>query len=371
MPKVNKKTIEEYIKEIPFNGETEELSKKISSTVIKFIKNNSNEDATQKLSFAQLLWTIKDRLTSLDQRGDLNLGNDKHSKYIKEFMYDPIKAYRTKTVKMAKVYEECYGRNAILDEQLKYMGTIAISISDALDNAEPEYKQHIKEFGDPWKKGRDLEATWFNNFFNNGKDKVTLALKDNKGGYFESLFGTTSNEYKEFSRRLTTVAKKGPDGGDLAGLRKSAFAYLKHKLPKAFSTNGNKHAIDVEKIKNLDKTSKGRVRLCLNVLHAIDKSEEAIIERKNPKEFVSENNNIIEDDIMLEANYIGEKQNSIDNHIYENNLIDDELNKTYVKAKGLIDFQNQINNDIEPNINKNDIEINTNTNVIENELNNG
>ena len=121
---------------------------------------------------------------------------------------------------------------------------------------------------------RQIESSLFERLLlSNGKtnkEKVLeLALKNNKGGFFENLFGTTSKEYKEFSAGLDKFMKEGPLNGDLDGLRDKATAYLHHKLSN-YDDILNK--FDEAELQKLDSTSRGRVKLCFSVIDAIDKA---------------------------------------------------------------------------------------------------
>ena len=115
---------------------------------------------------------------------------------------------------------------------------------------------------------------------------INEALENNKGGFFENLFGTTSKEYKEFARGLESEMTDGTAKGDLEGLRKLAQNYLTHKLKYYDVALNGYHDKEIE---NLDSTAKGRVNLCLTVIQAIDDAQTSIANDDEPDEYVAPN----------------------------------------------------------------------------------
>ena len=314
---------------------------------------------------AQLLYSIKEKVTPAIN--NMYMGNDKYSRFINEFLYDPISAINHECEKVDKVCKSNYNEgNKELDKKILSAYNKNQLIKNEINGAREAYNELTHNKKDVFKEKQTLKLAWYTNYFNNGKPLTREPLDRNKGGFFENLFGTTSSQYKEFARRFESVSKEGPEKGDLDGLRQSAFQYLKHKFKKGgFECFDKNYTIDEDKIRKLDSTSQGRVRLCLQVLNAIDNTEKAIEDKMDPKEFEpNENFNYVNRDILNEAQFIGENSMANDEEIIDNNIYNDVLQSKSEK------FQNQIKNDTEENfINNNDINIDDN-NINTKELNN-
>lgn len=94
-----------------------------------------------------------------------------------------------------------------------------------------------------------------------------MILDQNKGGFFERTFNTTSNEYKAFATILKNYTdEKSPDFSNDQKLVAKAKAYLKHK-----------NVTDEHSIERLDKTGRNRVKLCQAIIEAMDKQPELLV----------------------------------------------------------------------------------------------
>ena len=92
-------------------------------------------------------------------------------------------------------------------------------------------------------------------------------LSNYKGGFFERMFRTTSEEYRVFKATLLAFNDEDSKGyGDIDNLEGATRAYLYHKLPNFKETD---ELPKDEDIRNLSGTSKRRVELCINVLKAV------------------------------------------------------------------------------------------------------
>ena len=97
------------------------------------------------------------------------------------------------------------------------------------------------------------------------KDPIADAINGCKGGFFERLFRTTSNEYRNFE----TMLKRRMNGtASREELNNAAKAYLIHKIPN-FSKTGR---ITDEDLNRLSSTAKDRAYLCYQTLLATEKS---------------------------------------------------------------------------------------------------
>lgn len=102
------------------------------------------------------------------------------------------------------------------------------------------------------------------------KDNATLneVVAANKGGFFENLFGTTSEEYKQLIGALYAFNNTNSVAyGNTFPLARFARAYLHHKIP-SFKLNGN-DLPKKEDIEKLSGTSRKRVELAVNVLSEV------------------------------------------------------------------------------------------------------
>ena len=103
--------------------------------------------------------------------------------------------------------------------------------------------------------------------FNNPNISVDEMLKNNKGGVFENLFATTSNEYNEFKEAFLIFNNPNHVGyGYMDNLEEKTKAYLVHKIP-SFKKNGD--LPKEEDIAKLSGTSRKRTEFCVGVLKAI------------------------------------------------------------------------------------------------------
>ena len=184
----------------------------------------------------------------------------------------------------------------------------------------------------------------FNIIANLDSDKKDYPIEDalNKcqGGFFENLFGTTSNQYKNF-KRLFEARTEGKSSRE--DLKAAAQAYLRHKIPN-YAKTGKLSIDDIEAIKS--STGHDRSLLCYKTLKAIEKSE--AYERKLANiEQVSLNN--------LKVNNL---ENTLNGYRVENGNIDVQnnvINREPLFANAIdenLADNNQINNDNEIDINK-------------------
>ena len=353
---------EQYLKKIELDDDdlySDELASSIIKTVdeyindrnefIQFNPNSSNEFP----SIGKFLYDIKTKVSNnvLENDLELELGVNKYSGFIKDYLHNPIEC-------MTKYYEQKieYYRMKELTKQFSlderetkrnYQPLInkSTSIKSIIENETNTYNKYQRINKDVWSEKQSLKSTWFLNYFKDNMNMVIGdALKNNKGGFFENLFGTTSNEYRDFSKRLEEMMEDGPRKGDFGGLRESAQLYLAHKLP----SYDIEDEYDENDLNNLDSTSKGRVRLCLAVIDSIDKARSAIFNNMDPKEFVP-NNNISNDSFILDISNFNNKINDMDNFQKQIKGDTEPTNEELNKATLDIDFddlENDMNNSL-------------------------
>ena len=148
-----------------------------------------------------------------------------------------------------------------------------------------------------------------------------LLVDDKRGGFFERLFNTTSEEYRAFE--ATFRAFNDPDSpsyNNLDNLEASTNAYLHHKLP-----NLNDGEIpNYEEYQNMSRTSKKRIMFCCDVLQAIKeqrkakedlniyKEDNTNIVQKSQSDFQEELNKNLNDNMIEKDNNIIELDNTIE-----------------------------------------------------------
>lgn len=177
------------------------------------------------------------------------------------------------------------------------------------------------------------------------------------------------NNNKDFARRLSIIDKEGLEKGDLSGLRQSTYKYLNHKFKDGnFFYSGKNYTYIESQIEKMDKTSQGRVRLCLNVLKSIDNAEKAIEEKLNPDEFTPEKDNVVDNEMLKEVTTIGSMANDV--YKEDNTIVDIEV-RNIVNKLDNSNFQNEIKNDVDDNFMNlgNDVNIYDNENNVSKELN--
>ena len=288
-------------------------------------------------SLGKFLYDVKEKLTEIVIDDDVELSIDKDSKFIKEFLNDPVSGY-VKYLDDSNNLDDSF--KASFDEEDNNI---------EFNNKINEYKENVlieKDNYDnvsngqenAWKDHQNYKKEWFMKHFNvlvNNKS-IERILDDNKGGFFERLFNTTSNEYKEFINALANVGNDGIYNGDLDGLKTLAQKYLSHKLD---SYNPLMNGYDEKEIKYLDSTSQGRVNLCLSVIEAVNEAKEAVENRLDPKEFKYKNIDYPE----MHDEYWKNKNNDFQNMLRNDSEIENEkLNEAVLD----IDI-NDLNNDIE------------------------
>jgi hypothetical protein len=305
---------------------------------------------------------LKDKITDIvTYDEEMELGKDKDGEFIKRFLNDPIKCINDHLEKQTEAIEdnELFNNQLLVDEKQQQKSEVLININNALkerlNNEKANYNRCVSGKEDLWKKHQDLKANWFLKVFNHKMNNLLIsdAIKNNKGGFFENLFGTTSKEYKAFSKGLDEMMKDGVEKGDLDGLRDKADDYLLHKLKSYDSIN---NTYDEKEFEKLDATGKGRVLLCLNVINTINDSQKAIIKGMDIEQYPA-NANLINKKIELDDPF----------------EFIDKVNKVNKESISQDEFHKEIEADskLENNILKNDIKDEFEDKEIENDdLNN-
>ena len=381
---LNPMKLEDYLKEIGEDNNPEILAPKLFETINNyiydrdFIRNTKfhgsggldNLEPYFVPDFNQLLKATYDKISIMvkDLEANYKLGNDKNSVFLKEFMYDPIEALKKQSDLLGPILDRLarYQATGELKNEEDYakLSSFNQTFKNEITNAKEDYDDFIRNDKHEWRAKQNLRSGWFINYFNNGKGDFTEILKSNKGGFFENLFGTTSKEYKELARRLTTVQEEGPEKGDLSGLREAAIAYMKHKLKDSFSIDGDFYTFSGNAFDKLDSTSKARVRLCQQILESVKKAEHDSENGYNPAAYVPANENDVDIAAIEEAIFVGMQASKVKTNP-ENNI----LNNDIVKTNNKISFQNEIKNDVEDKmISNNIVDENDNNNIIKNEI---
>lgn len=290
--------INNRIKPKGING-AEELSTDVLTTIKEYIehKDNMKRDnpvTSNKIpSVGAFLFKLKERVAYIAASENMMLGVDRPSEFLKNFLENPIDGltkfydariedYENRNEYSMYDFDGENGNN--FDELIRKNQVLKEKIGQERNN----YNRFAENKRDNWKQYQEYKSTWFMNHFKTWSNNkmINEALENNKGGFFENLFGTTSKEYKEFARGLEGVMTDGTAKGDLEGLRKLAQNYLTHKLKYYDVALNGYHDKEIE---NLDSTAKGRVNLCLTVIQAIDDAERSIANEDDPDEYVAPN----------------------------------------------------------------------------------
>ena len=267
----------EYLNKLHSYGKynSEDLAQnlyKIIKEYSEYLKEIEEPEIEESPKLGRLLYDLKDKLTNIVITDDVELGPDKHSVFIKKYLDNPIKA-------LSDYQDEEINKNIknqeIANQELDFKNEIL--------NEKKNYDICTKGKVDAWKVQQEYKKKWFINHFNVEMKNSTIkeVLENNKGGFFENLFGTTSQEFKDFAKALSEMIKDGPGKGDLDGLRRLAEIYISHKIEYDPFIKG----YDEQEINELDSTGRGRVRLCLSVIEAIDNAKESVEEKLNPEDF--------------------------------------------------------------------------------------
>ena len=143
--------------------------------------------------------------------------------------------------------------------------------------------------------------------YNVGKT-MSKIIKDNRGGWYEWIRGTTSKEYTALQKVAKGVVDvNSPIFGDKDALYACAKAYKAYKMPEGTDFN------------RLSKTAKKRVEFCDSVINAYEEEQREKEAAKNPELAVNNNNIINQDEFQknLQADLAPKKLNIINEETAE------------------------------------------------------
>lgn len=336
--------------------ETKDLADNITKLVKNYYDLRQEEfdarraHALRLPSLGSYLYEVKNNLSNIVLNRNIELGVDKYSKFIKDYLDDPIECFSNYLdAKTNNIAENDLIKNMIFEEEdaidfEKLANDVEEFKNDILSERD-NYDNYAQDKKDSWKEYQNYKKEWFMKHFNVQLKNSTIqeTINSNKGGFFENLFGTTSKEYKNFAKALSDITEDGPGKGDLDSLKENAQLYLYHKLE---SYNGFYNGYDENEINNLDSTSKGRVELCLSVIQAIDDAKKAIDEKLNPDDFVYEK-------IDLPEMHDEFWSNNIINDNFHKNLQNDSKLENEKLNEAILDIdEKDLDNDIDLNNSK-------------------
>ncbi len=337
--------IEEYIEKLDEKefDNYDELGPEIINSVMSYIKERNEfikeNDERAFPPLGKFLYELKSKVTEIVDDPLSSLGNDKNANFIKSFLYNPINSFTELIDKnINRLDERDLLQNRWFEDEDTNVNFNALinkqrELKNYFLNEKANYDKEASGKFDSWKERQDTNAERFLNNFKAKMNNTNIndALQNNKGGFFENLFKTTSKEYKEFSDGLSKMIEEGPQKGDLDGLNDKAEAYLNHKFK---NTDVDIEHITEADIARLDSTSRGRVRLCLAVIASIEEADKALYKDKNG------NINIEEFDIEG----------------YAKKMVDQEKQKAFHEnVKNDSEIENNNNNISDDNINDNNI----------------
>ncbi|MBE6136563.1 MAG: hypothetical protein E7181_04800 [Erysipelotrichaceae bacterium] len=167
------------------------------------------------------------------------------------------------------------------------------------------YIAHEKDNGEFFTKFNEFNHK--PNGYNVGKTFPKI-IKDNRGGWYEWIRGTTSKEYTALQKVAKGVCDmNSPIFGDKDALYACAKAYKAYKMPEGTDFN------------RLSKTAKKRVEFCDSVIKAYEAEKREKEAEKNPELAVNNNNIINQDEFQknLQADLAPKKLNIINEETAE------------------------------------------------------
>lgn len=172
----------------------------------------------------------------------LDIKDDKERKEVLDFLKDPVDALYTKYRNNNDFFTPRGSRGLTNFSDLEY------SYKECFLN---KYERNVEYF-------TNRMAVNVVNTTNNEKN-INQMLEDNKGGYLERKFGTTSKEYNALTEAVkATMDAYSTSYGDFTMPKYFAQKYLDHKLPEGANEN------------NLKPNEKRRVEFCRSIIKTCD-----------------------------------------------------------------------------------------------------
>ena len=206
---------------------------------------STNLELEEEITPAQMIVAAKQYMNDFIYKNNINILDldKKQQKEVLGFLNDPVKAFVTK-------YQ---GEENLLrqNDEGKLLETF-----NSIDN---EFKT---EFDKLYKNTGDRFVNAFNDLNTQTKGRnagksIDQILDDNKGGFLERKFGTSSKEYKALTESVKAATNpQSRTYGDLSGVRVYAQKYLDHKLPAGAN------------FEKLSDNEKRRVEFCHTIIGA-------------------------------------------------------------------------------------------------------
>lgn len=236
-----------------------------------------------------------------------------------------------------KNYKNYKSQKKFIVESLEYIKEVAENRRNSLnvDKKNPEYDKvefykmnlnrnliYIKVFDDfdDYCNGyllKDLSGMVGEMVYKNSSLENEDLLKLNKGGFFERLFKTTSNEYLNFENAFKLFNDPNSQTyGNAEPVKNAAIAYLKYKIPTFTDKQKLPKKEDIERLSG---TSRKRAELCVGVLKAIDIENKRadvsndLLQEENENEFYENLNNNVDEanNFKKIEDYFAETDNSL------------------------------------------------------------
>lgn len=189
------------------------------------------------------------------------------------------------------------------------------SIANYLKAIEEYYGSYNKDF-----LVDDINKKIFKCYYDDENKTKDDILNDTKGGFFENLFGTTSDEFKNLRSTYLEFNNKESSGyADKDNLEAATRAYLQHKIPSYKLEDDLPKEEDVAKLSG---TAKKRVAFCIGILEAINESKqiEQFVQAIKTGNVINEQEKFQENltNILEENRYLNKNENVIDENIITN-----------------------------------------------------
>ena len=350
--------IEGFIKEFRSNNHRN-LEDAFGNAMVYFLKYGLDEESTT-CDLEELIYVFRNEVAKYiakyqlesnpDNLLDLHAGDN--NAVFQQFFKDPVEFLRISIESMDKI---AANPNEKDPDIIKYTNDYNKNIDNLVSLLKnPETKRDFETY-ERGKNNAYFVVEALDDYFSHGEDKngINDTFNKQKAGFFENLFGTTSNEYKNFKHAFDNYRNVDHQAhGDSSLLEAAAMRYLRHKFPNL----KDDELPTMEQISKLSGAGKERASFCLKTIETIHIQEQANkmidavneIDKKLPTNEEIENFknqvNINEEykDPLIVENINEEYKDAIENinEEYVNPLIVEDINKEYKDQLKVVDDVN-------------------------------
>lgn len=267
-------SIQGYLKYLKDNNYSNAKDALIGS--IKYLLRIGVVNELTNCNSNELMYVIKNEIAKMVAKEQINnnsndltdMQSKKDDMELKCFFADPFGYVGAKLENKAPYYID---KKALNDEDAKdyahkYNNNITTTSSmfkiGGVKHVYKVYEDNMKEKS-AYNYIIQLESKLPNN-------SIDESFENQKPSFFEKLFRTTSNEYKNFKEAYAGYSTlNNPQYGQIEPLRNSALAYLRHKFPNL----KDNELPTMEQISTLGGAGKERAVFCLKVIETLNENE--------------------------------------------------------------------------------------------------